>query len=222
MLKWLRANTLGTYLLTRLQGELVGEDDAGNRYYRSTSAQDWRAERRWVVYAGDDQVRRQSGPARLAGLAEPPARRSPPSEEPLPTKRWEKEHQPNLSGTRSPMCRPATSGAAASARRLRATTRRGGRDRRGGRAQAIALEVEQRLQHLGRLRAGDHVIVAEHADRHAGDARGARALVRLDDASAPLPVPAPRRSPRIRARARRRCEASTAARRCRPPSAKNA
>ena len=34
MLKWLRANTLGTYLLTRCKGELVGEDAFGNRYYR--------------------------------------------------------------------------------------------------------------------------------------------------------------------------------------------
>ena len=34
MLKWLQANALGTYLFTRRNGELVGEDAVGNHYYR--------------------------------------------------------------------------------------------------------------------------------------------------------------------------------------------
>ena len=56
MLKWLRSNNLGTYLFTRRHGELVGEDAAGNRYYRERGAKDWRTERRWVVYAGDVEL----------------------------------------------------------------------------------------------------------------------------------------------------------------------
>ena len=53
MLKWLRSNNLGTYLVTRFKGDPVGEDEFGNRYYRIKGVRDWRAERRWVVYAGD-------------------------------------------------------------------------------------------------------------------------------------------------------------------------
>ena len=53
MLKWLRANTLGTYLFTRRRGEFVGEDEFGNKYYRERGAKDWRTQRRWVVFAGD-------------------------------------------------------------------------------------------------------------------------------------------------------------------------
>ena len=53
MLKWLRANTLGTYLLTRFHGEFVGEDGAANRYYRRKRPGGWRTERRWVVYADE-------------------------------------------------------------------------------------------------------------------------------------------------------------------------
>lgn len=98
MLKWLRANNLGTFLFTRRHGELVGEDAAGNRYYRERGAKDWRTQRRWVVYATD---------AEIDGSMVPPSwhawlgrsREKAPSEQPPVTKRWETEHQVNLSGT---------------------------------------------------------------------------------------------------------------------------
>jgi NADH:ubiquinone oxidoreductase subunit len=99
VLKWLRANTLGTYLFTRRRGTFVGEDEFGNKYYRERGARDWRSERRWVVFAGDA--------LEIDGSAVPPgwhgwlnhAREKAPSEAPLVVKPWEKEHQPNLSGS---------------------------------------------------------------------------------------------------------------------------
>ena len=98
MLRWLQFNNLGTHLFTRRRGELVGEDEQGNRYYKERGARSWRTERRWVVYAGD---------AEPEGSAVPPGwnawlhrnREWPPSEKPLEVKRWEKPHQPNLTGT---------------------------------------------------------------------------------------------------------------------------
>jgi NADH:ubiquinone oxidoreductase subunit len=98
VLKWLRANTLGTYLLTRFKGDPVGTDEFGNRYYRSKGATDWRAERRWVVYAGDVEIDGSLVPPGWQGWLNH-SREKAPSEEPLPVKRWEKEHQPNLSGS---------------------------------------------------------------------------------------------------------------------------
>jgi NADH:ubiquinone oxidoreductase subunit len=98
VLKWLRGNTLGTYLTTRFRGEAVGEDEFGNRYYRTRGAKDPSLERRWVVYAGDAEADGSLVPPGWHGWLNR-SREKPPSEDPLPTKRWEKQHQPNLSGS---------------------------------------------------------------------------------------------------------------------------
>ena len=98
MLKWLRANNLGTFLFTRRHGELVGEDTAGNRYYRERGVKDWRTQRRWVVYATDVEIDGSMVPPSWhAWLGR--SREKAPSEQPPVTKRWETEHQVNLSGT---------------------------------------------------------------------------------------------------------------------------
>ncbi len=98
MLRWLSYNRLGTHLFTRRRGELVGEDEFGNRYYRARQGDGWQAERRWVVYAGEGEPEASTVPpgwnAWLHHNLE-----HPPSERPLPTKSWERPHQPNLSGT---------------------------------------------------------------------------------------------------------------------------
>ena len=95
--------TLGTRLLTWLRGELVGTDSFGNRYYRERGSRPLtrgggRAsrEKRWVIYQGEPD-----------GSKVPPEWHGwlhhtfaePPTTAPLPRKRWEKEHRPNLSGT---------------------------------------------------------------------------------------------------------------------------
>jgi NADH:ubiquinone oxidoreductase subunit len=52
---WWNGATFGTLLWTRRYGELVGEDQAGNRYYRTKGGAidpSLRVERRWVIYNG--------------------------------------------------------------------------------------------------------------------------------------------------------------------------
>ena len=50
---WWNGATFGTLLWTRWRGQYVGEDEFGNRYYR-TGKIDPRLgfERRWVIYNG--------------------------------------------------------------------------------------------------------------------------------------------------------------------------
>ena len=51
---WWNGATFGTLLTTSLYGEFVGEDEFGNRYYRSKGKIDpaFGRERRWVIYNG--------------------------------------------------------------------------------------------------------------------------------------------------------------------------
>src|SRR5690606_7685521 len=52
---WWNGQTFGTQVWTWLYGELVGEDEFGNRYYRTRGGKIdpvLRFERRWVVYNG--------------------------------------------------------------------------------------------------------------------------------------------------------------------------
>src|SRR5947209_256084 len=52
---WWNGATLGTLLWTWRKGELVGEDEFGNRYYRTRGGRIDPAlhfERRWVIYNG--------------------------------------------------------------------------------------------------------------------------------------------------------------------------
>jgi NADH:ubiquinone oxidoreductase subunit len=88
--------TIGTMLLTWLFGELVGTDEFGNRYFRSTKLSRYGRERRWVVYKGITEASKV--PAEWHAwlhhmvdkpLAETTKRRWP----------WQKPHLPNLTGT---------------------------------------------------------------------------------------------------------------------------
>jgi len=87
---WWNEATIGTLLWTRRKGELVGTDEAGNRYYRERKG--WR---RWVIYNGEAEA--SSIPPGWHGwmhyrVDSPPERTYKPRE-------WEKPHQPNLTGT---------------------------------------------------------------------------------------------------------------------------
>ena len=88
---WWNGQTLGTRFHTWRNGEFVGEDTMGNKYYRGR-----KGDRRWVIYNG---------------LAEPSAVPpdwhgwlhytvdTPPTEEDYTPHEWQKPHQPNMTGT---------------------------------------------------------------------------------------------------------------------------
>ncbi|MGH6719322.1 MAG: NADH:ubiquinone oxidoreductase subunit NDUFA12 [Alphaproteobacteria bacterium] len=90
--------SLGTRLFTLLHGRLVGTDGHGNRYYskKGDDHDATRPARRWVLYAGPAEATAVP-PEWHAWLHRITDR--PPSEAPLPTKPWEKEHRPNPTGT---------------------------------------------------------------------------------------------------------------------------
>jgi NADH:ubiquinone oxidoreductase subunit len=90
--------TLGTRLYTWFKGELVGRDGYGNRYYREKGVADGRWRRRWVVYKGRPEASKVP-PDWHGWLHRTVA--EPPSVAPMPEQPWEKEHLPNLTGTRA-------------------------------------------------------------------------------------------------------------------------
>lgn len=87
--------TVWTRLFTWMHGELVGTDQFGNRYYRDKRTRGHKRERRWVIYNGEPEASKV--PAEWHGwlhrsVVEPPTQ--------LPPRRpWQKEHEPNLTGT---------------------------------------------------------------------------------------------------------------------------
>lgn len=88
--------TLGIKLFTLWKGELVGEDEFGNRYYREKGAQTRSLPRRWVIYKGEVEASK-TPPEWHAWLHR--TSDAPPSEKPLKSQPWQKPHMPNLSGT---------------------------------------------------------------------------------------------------------------------------
>ncbi len=94
---WWSGQTLNTRFFTWRKGQFVGQDEAGNTYYRAPSAiPDSIAERRWVIYNGYSEA-----------SAVPPGwhawmhHRSdvPPAEQNYVAHEWQKPHVPNLTGT---------------------------------------------------------------------------------------------------------------------------
>jgi NADH:ubiquinone oxidoreductase subunit len=97
VLRDLKANSFFTMLQTWLKGELVGQDEYGNRYYRERGNPGRRRrERRWMVFSRDADPTRV--PTGWVGWLHQRFEK-PPSEQPLPEARWEKERLPNLTGT---------------------------------------------------------------------------------------------------------------------------
>jgi NADH:ubiquinone oxidoreductase subunit len=92
---WWTGQTLNTRFYTWWKGELVGQDEAGNKYYRAPSAiPDSIAERRWVIYNGYSEA--STIPPGWHGWIHHRTD-SPPGA--YSAREWEKPHVPNLTGT---------------------------------------------------------------------------------------------------------------------------
>ena len=88
---WWHSATLGTLVTTWSSGVYVGTDKYGNRYYQRKDGS-----RRWVIYAGTVEASRV--PPDWHGWLHHTFK-EPPTAAPFQEKAWEKEHQPNLTGT---------------------------------------------------------------------------------------------------------------------------
>lgn len=96
---WWNGQTLGTRFHTWRKGEFVGEDEFGNRYYRTRGGAIDPAlgvERRWVIYAGEAEAS-MIPPGWHAWMHH--RTNLPPSQESYTPRPWQKPHRPNLTGT---------------------------------------------------------------------------------------------------------------------------
>lgn len=96
---WWNGQTFGTQLWTKRYGELVGQDEQGNLYYRTRGGAvdpTLGFERRWVVYNGYAEASRipPSWHGWIHHVVD-----VPPTEANYQPREWEKPHQPNLTGT---------------------------------------------------------------------------------------------------------------------------
>ena len=94
---WTSGATIGTLFTIAKRGELIGTDENGNRYYQSRDnvSYDGR-KRRWVVYNGYAEASKVT-PDWHGWLHY--TFDEPPTEAPLPRRKWELDHRPNMTGT---------------------------------------------------------------------------------------------------------------------------
>jgi len=116
---WWNSQTFGTQLWTWLYGEFVGEDEFGSRYYRTKNGKIDPAlgfDRRWVIYKGlaEASLIPPSWHGWLHHIVD-----TPPTLEATKSYRWEKPHEPNLTGT--PAARRPSGSMLAQGRRPEAT-----------------------------------------------------------------------------------------------------
>ncbi len=94
---WWDGATIGTALWSRINGDHVGTDHMGNRYFRSTKKRDPNGlDRRWVIYDGANDASRV--PAEWHGWLHHSYDDVPQSHLP-PPRIWEVDYTPNATGT---------------------------------------------------------------------------------------------------------------------------
>ena len=116
---WWNGQTFGTQLWTWRFGELVGEDEQGNRYFRTKGRKidpSLGFERRWVVYNGYAEATRV--PPSWHGWLHHTVDVAP-TEESYTPREWEKPHVANMTGT--PAAYRPSGSTLASGRRPQAT-----------------------------------------------------------------------------------------------------
>ena len=112
ILTWWNRQTWGTWATTWWNGEFVGEDEFGNRYYRTKGGRKSKAlgyDKRWVVYAGYAE-----------GSCVPPSWHgwmhhtvdTPPTKIDYKPRDWEKPHFANPTGTPAALRPPGSTLAA--------------------------------------------------------------------------------------------------------------
>ena len=94
---------LGTLIKTWISGIKVGEDTFGNCYYRGRGRSGYNRERRWVIYKGASEPSKvppewHAWLHHTVGAPLTDTERHP----------WQKEHVPNLSGTRAAYVPPGS------------------------------------------------------------------------------------------------------------------
>lgn len=87
--------TIATRLCTFFRGELVGEDEFGNRYYQHKRVVKGVRRERWVLYKGKAEASKV--PARWHRWLHYTTDHAPKDNKQL--YKWEKKHLPNLTGT---------------------------------------------------------------------------------------------------------------------------
>src|SRR5664280_806943 len=96
---WWNLQTVGTQFWTWMYGEAVGEDEFGNRYYRTRGGKIDRGlgfERRWVIYNG--YMEASTIPPSWHGWMHHTVD-TPPTQETYKPQAWQKPHRPNMTGT---------------------------------------------------------------------------------------------------------------------------
>lgn len=100
---WWDGPTIGTRIFTRMNGEEVGRDGAGNVYFRSKdNKKPGRRERRWVIYQGDNEASRV--PPEWHGWLHYTHHDVPDAD--AERRPWVREHRPNATGTGGAYLRP--------------------------------------------------------------------------------------------------------------------
>lgn len=90
--------TITTRLYTFFKGELVGEDDFGNRYFTEKKQAKNTRRKRWVIYKGMSEPSKV--PAKWFGWLHYITDTVPPKKD-KSNYDWEKPHLPNLTGTKN-------------------------------------------------------------------------------------------------------------------------